>query len=308
MTLTGIKKHVHVLEQAGLVATQKVGRVRTCKLGPRQLAEALTSKPFGINLVLAWDQQERLRLCLEEGVRVISFFWGNPGPLVPMVHEKEGLVLQTVSSAAQARQMAAAGVDVIVAQGWEAGGHVLGDVATLPLTRAVVDAVSQPVIAAGGIADGRGLAAILALGAPGAWIGTRFLATREASIHPVYQDLLIGAHEDQTRHTTLFDRGWPSAAHRVLRNSTVRNWEAAGEPATGARPTEGRMLASDKHGQVSLYNSTTPRRQLVGDVEAMSLWAGQGVSQLNRVEGAGEVLAGLIVEARAAVRQLARQI
>src|SRR5581483_2114921 len=109
-----------------------------------------TDKPFGVNLVLAFPQEERFAVCLEEGVRVISFFWGDPAPFVERAHAAGAAVTSTVASAAQARAAVAAGVDIVVAQGWEAGGHVLGEVATLPLTRAVVRAVDPtPVIAAG---------------------------------------------------------------------------------------------------------------------------------------------------------------
>jgi nitronate monooxygenase len=137
------------------------------------------------------------------------------------------------------------GVDVVIAQGSEAGGHVRGKVATMPLIPAVVDAVGPvPVIAAGGIADGRGLAAAMALGASGAWIGTRFLASNEAVIHPHYRERIFRATENDTVYLEeLFDIGWPKAPHRVLRNSTVAAWEAAGRPVTGQRPGEGQVVA-----------------------------------------------------------------
>jgi nitronate monooxygenase len=151
------------------------------------------------------------------------------------------IVLHTVTTAKEARQALECGVDVVIAQGWEAGGHVRGAVASLPLIPAVVDAVGQvPVVAAGGIADGRGLAAVLALGASGAWIGTRFLASQEVEIHPQYRDRLLQAAEDDTVYLEeLFDIGWAKAPHRVLRNDTVTAWEAAGRPARGKRPGEG---------------------------------------------------------------------
>ena len=129
----------------------------------------LTQRPFGINLVLDWPQEERLAICLEERVPVISFFFGNALPFVEQIHSAGALVAVTVGSATEARAAAAGGVDFVVAQGWEAGGHVAGQVATLPLVRAVVTAVAPtPVVAAGGVADGPGLAAALVLGASGA--------------------------------------------------------------------------------------------------------------------------------------------
>jgi len=145
---------------------------------PAILAETrrLTDRAFGVNLILADNvQDERVRICLEQGVRLVSFFWGDPSPFLPDVHAAGALATLTVGSAEDARRAIAAGVDIVVAQGWEAGGHVWGEVASLPLIPAVVDAVAPtPVIAAGGIGDGRGLAAVLALGAAGGWMGTPF--------------------------------------------------------------------------------------------------------------------------------------
>ena len=112
---------------------------------------ALTERPFGGNLILDSDQHRRLDEALEAGLRIVSLFWGDPAGYVEQVHEAGGVVLHTVGSAEEARRAVASGVDVIVAQGWEAGGHVQSQVATLPLVPAVVDAVAPvPVIAAGG--------------------------------------------------------------------------------------------------------------------------------------------------------------
>ena len=136
-----------------------------------------------------------------------------------------------------------------------------GTVATLPLVPAVVDAVSPtPVVAAGGIADGRGLAAVLALGALGAWIGTRFLASEEATIHPRYRERLLEADENDTTYfEELFDVRWPKAPHRTLRNKTVELWESAGRPQSGRRPGEGEVIArSPTSGDIVRYQSYTP--------------------------------------------------
>jgi NAD(P)H-dependent flavin oxidoreductase YrpB (nitropropane dioxygenase family) len=144
----------------------------------------LTDRPFGVNLVLAWNMRKRLEVCLEEGVPVVSFFWGDPSPYLGPVHDAGAVAMLTVGSAEHARIAVDQGVDILVAQGCEAGGHVIGSVATLPLVPSVVDAAGgTPVVAADGIADGRGLAAVLALGAAGAWIGTRFVASEEALAH-----------------------------------------------------------------------------------------------------------------------------
>jgi hypothetical protein len=124
----------------------------------------LTGRPFGGNFGLEWDQRERLAAALEAGVRVVSFFWGDASGLIDETHDAGALVSVTVGTAEEGRAAAVAGADVVVAQGWEAGGHVWGTVSTLALVPRVVDTVAPlPVVAAGGVADGRGLAAVLAL-------------------------------------------------------------------------------------------------------------------------------------------------
>ncbi len=264
---------------------------------------ALTDKPFGVNLILRTEQEERLRRCLDGGARIISLFWGDPAPLVPIAHAAGALVMHTVGSAAEARRAVDAGADIVVAQGWEAGGHVWGDVTTLALVPAVVDAVAPtPVVAAGGIGDGRGLAAVLTLGASAGWLGTRFVMTTEVAAHPRYRELLAGASETSTVHSSLFDGGWPDAPHRTLRNSTIDAWEAAGRPSSGQRPGEGDRLATDPAGEtVSRYDSTSPRAVLDGDIEAISLWAGQSVGRIDDVRPIRAVVETLAGEAAAAL-------
>jgi NAD(P)H-dependent flavin oxidoreductase YrpB (nitropropane dioxygenase family) len=275
----------------------------------RQIREtrSLTRRPFGVNLNLEFPQEERLAVCLDEGVPIISFFWRDPAALVPRAKAANAIVLHTVGTAEAARRAVECGVDVVVAQGWEAGGHVRGTVATLPLVPAVVDAVSSiPVVAAGGIGDGRGLAAVLALGASGAWIGTRFLASHEAAIHPRYRERLLKATEDDTVFLEeLFDVGWPRAPHRVLRNKTVAAWETAGRPPSGKRPGEGEVVATSKtSGRIVRYQSYTPGADAEGDIEALSLWAGQSVGLVSRMQSAGEIVREIVEEARAILGKL----
>jgi len=266
-----------------------------------------TDRPFGVNLVLEWPQDERLELSLEEGVRIVSLFWGDPSPYAGRVHDAGGLVLCAVGSAAEARQVVAADADVVVAQGWEAGGHVRGDVATLPLVPAVVDAVAPvPVVAAGGIADGRGLAAALALGAAGAWVGTRFVASEEAGLDPLHKERIVGASETDTVYSTLFDVGWPDAPHRTLRNSTVRRWEEAGRPAAGHRPGEGEVVAAAPDGSpIVRYASSDPELGATGDLEALALYAGQSAGLIHEVLPAGEIVRRMAAEAKRVLAGLA---
>jgi NAD(P)H-dependent flavin oxidoreductase YrpB (nitropropane dioxygenase family) len=274
----------------------------------RQTRE-LTSKPFGVNLNLEFPQGERLEAALDDGVRIISFFWRDPAALMPRAKAAGATVLHTVASAAAARRAVDCGVDIIVAQGWEAGGHVRGNVATMPLIPAVVDAVAPvPVVAAGGIADGRGLAAALALGAAGAWIGTRFLASREAGIHPRYRELILNASETDTVFVEdLFDIGWPNAPHRVLRNKTVEVWEAAGRPSPGQRPGEGEVIATSRSaGPIVRYRCASPGPDTEGDIDAMPLWAGQSVGLVSKPQSAGDIVREIAGEAEAILRRLAQ--
>jgi nitronate monooxygenase len=262
-----------------------------------------TERPFGANLSLAWDQRERLESALSAGVRVISFFWGDASAVIGAARAAGAVVFVTVGTAEEGRAAAAAGADVLVAQGCEAGGHVWGTVSTLALVPRVVDAVTPvPVVAAGGIADGRGLAAVLALGAVGAWVGTRFLAATEAAIHADYRLRILAAGEADTFYGTLFDRGWPDAPHRTLRNSTVAAWEGAGRPASGSRPGEDDEPASRADGSpVNRYAASTPTYGMVGDVEPLPHWAGQGVGLVTREEPAGDIVRSLVAEAEEAL-------
>jgi len=277
----------------------------------RQIKEvrALTSRPFGVNLNLDFPQEERLAICLEEGVPIISFFWQDPSALVPRAKSGSAIVMHTVGSAADAKRAVDCGVDIVVAQGWEAGGHLRGTVATMPLIPAVVDAVSPtPVVAAGGIADGRGLAAVLALGAAGAWIGTRFLASHEAAIHTRYRERILEANESDTIYLeNLFDVGWPNAPHRTLRNQTVDVWEAAGRPSSGKRPGQGEVIATSRSiGPIVRYQSYTPGSDAEGDIDAMSLWAGQSVGLVSRLQSAHDIVHEVVDEAQLILRQLSQ--
>ena len=257
---------------------------------------ALTSRPFGGNFVLTSDHHRHLDQALEAGLKIVSFMWGDPSSYIKAVHDAGGIVLHTVGSAEEARQAVASGADVIVAQGWEAGGHVWGNVATLPLVPAVVDAVAPvPVIAAGGIGDARGVAAVLALGAQAAWLGTRFLLAEEMPIHEDYRRRLIAAAEtDPQWYPNLYDVGWPDSPHRALRNSTARAWDAAGRPPDSQRPGAGDVIAHFASGEgIVRYEPAPPMVGTTGDIEALSMWAGQSVALARKPQSAADIVTEL---------------
>jgi nitronate monooxygenase len=277
-------------EPADLVAELKTIRRRT-------------SRPFAANLCLEWDQHERLGLCLDHGAPVISLFWGNPAPYFPQLRSAGVKTIVTVGSAEEAKRAADLGADIICAQGIEAGGHVWSRVGTMVLLPAVADAVKPlPVIAAGGIADGRGLAAALILGGAGVWIGTRFLATPEAGAHPDWKRDIVEARETDTVLTELFDLGWPNAPHRVLQNSTYDSWKAAGSPPTGVRPGEGETVAHESDGSpIPRYSDTPPRPGTTGDIEATCRYAGQSAGLVRDIVPAAVLVKRIVAEAEAAL-------
>lgn len=274
--------------------TEFVGRVK-----------ALTDAPFGVNLNMDFPSMEQLDACLDAGVPVISIFWGRSPEFIAHARSGGAKVIFSAWDARSAAEAVDHGAHAICAQGWEAGGHVRGTVSTMALVPAVVDAVGEtPVIAAGGIADGRGLAAALALGASAAWIGTRFLSARETSAHPDYVARVLDACETDTGHyDNLFDGGWPNAPHRTLKNSTTKAWEAAGRPEPGQRPGEGEIIARGAgSGDLERYACATPNTSMRGDIEALSMWCGQGVSLVRQVQPAADIVREITDEARKIIR------
>lgn len=253
---------------------------------------SLTDRPYGANFVLDFPVDDLVAAALDAGVPIISFFWGDADAFVPRVHAAGAVAIQVAGSIAEARRAADAGVDLIVAQGREAGGHVRGQLGTMTLLPQVIDAVAPlPVLAAGGIADRRGVAAALALGAAGVWVGTRFLAAEEANIHPAYRDRVLAASGDDTLYSELFDIGWPKAPHRTLRNVTTARWEAAGQPSSPRRPGEGEIIAHRGNGSaIPRYHFSSPARDVSGQTDAMALYAGEVVGLVRSTDAAAAIV------------------
>ena len=271
--------------------------LETTKTNIRQ-TKKLTDKPFAVNLVLAFDQDERVKICIEENVPVVSFFWGDSTKYINQLKLNNIIVCQTVGTAAEAIEYEKKGVDFIIAQGWEAGGHVWGTVATSVLIPAIVEAVRIPVVAAGGIANGKGILAALSLGAAGVSMGTRFLLSKEANVEFIYQQLIANASENDTVYTErLFNIGWDNAPHRVIKNSTVKTWENAGKPEDGNRPNENVIIAYKSNGTPILrYSDEGPILGTTGSLEQLALYAGQSAGLLSIVKPASELIVELISE------------
>jgi NAD(P)H-dependent flavin oxidoreductase YrpB (nitropropane dioxygenase family) len=209
------------------------------------------------------------------------------------------LILQ-VGSIDEACAAAAAGIDVIVAQGCEAGGHVRGHVGLVSLLTAVVRAVPDtPVLAAGGIATGRGLAAALSLGAAGVWIGTRFVASEESEAHPDYLRRLVDARATDAVLCDISQAEWPSGApYRILRSPVTES----GIPPLASVAT---IRRGDRANQVPPTSSAAPTCWTEGRTELMPNYAGQGVDLINEVMPAAKIVRQMVSEAEDTIRNLA---
>jgi nitronate monooxygenase len=233
-------------------------------------------------------------------VGIVDFFWSDPDPaLVGLVHDAGALVSWQVGSAAEAQAAADAGCDVVVVQGIEAGGHVRGHGALLPLLSAVLDVTDVPVLAAGGIGDGRALAAVLAAGADGARIGTRFIATVESGAHPEYKGAVLEARAGSTEITSAFAQCALCATSpraRVLRS-------CVGVLAAFSGATVGAVREAGETVPLPRGSGRTPGESFTGCVAAMPMYASDAVESVITTEAAGHVVATLCSEAQ---HQLAR--
>jgi NAD(P)H-dependent flavin oxidoreductase YrpB (nitropropane dioxygenase family) len=270
-----------------------LGMIGAPMLPPELLAQTLTALRadtpgvFGVNFLMPFLAERAVVAVAAAGARVVEFFYGDPdASLVEIVHAGGALASWQVGSQREAIAAAAAGCDVIVAQGCEAGGHVRGTVGLLPLLAQVVDAVTVPVIAAGGIATAHGVAAALAAGAAAVRVGTRFATALESGAHPDYVARLLAAASEDTVLTEAFSEMWPNAPHRVLR-SCIDAAEQLKEPLVGEVDWAGETMPIPRF---SVFSPTVDTR---GRIECMALYAGQSVGAVTRREPAAEIVRDL---------------
>ncbi len=251
--------------------------------------KAITKKPYGVNVMLMSPfVDEVMQVILEERVPVITTGAGNPGKYVPMLKEVGTKVIPVVASVALAKRLEKAGVDALIAEGMESGGHI-GEIATFPLVPQVVDAVQIPVIAAGGIVDGRGLVAALALGAEGVQMGTRFMCAEECTISSLIKDKIIKAKD---RSTVITGR---STGHpvRCLDNHFTR--EIDQYEREGMAPEE---IAQLGVGRLRLA-------MVDGDIENGSIMAGQIAGAVKRIEPVADIIEDIMQSAEREFERLA---
>jgi len=250
-------------------------------------AKALTDKPFGVNLMLLTPHiDELVQLVLDEAVPVVTTGAGNPAKYMNALKEMGIKVLTVVPSVALAKRMESIGADVVIGEGMEAGGHI-GELTTFVLTPQLADAVDVPVVAAGGIADGRGVAAAFALGAEGVQVGTRFMCATECTIHPSVKDAVLKA-KDRDTVVTGYSTGHPV---RVIKNKLSREIEKLDRDN---QPEEIEALGT---GKLALA-----MRQ--GDTSMGSLMAGQSAAMVCRIEPAAVIVQDLVAGAEAVMRSI----
>ncbi|PLR28009.1 nitronate monooxygenase [Caulobacter zeae] len=256
---------------------------------------ALTDRPFGVDLLAATPDAltASVDVIIEEGASAFVAGLGVPSPIIARLHAaglKVMVVCGTVRHAQKARD---AGCDAVICQGGEGGGHT-GLVGTLPLVAQAVEAVDIPVIAAGGLHDGRGLAAALALGAQGVWMGTRFIASFEAHAGDIYRDAVLAARDEDTVRTRCYS-GKPM---RVRANPYVDDWET--RPAE-IQPFPLQAMASVQAGVLGGIGGQTEGL----DPDRSCLAMGQSAGGIRQVLPARQIVADLVAEAEAAIRRSA---
>ena len=275
---------------------------------------ALTDKPFGVNLIIAEDEEgdreflvQRVTAISDLDLAAIVLFWGDPSPYVEIAHRAGTKVLIQVGSLEKAKAAAASGVDAVIAQGVEAGGHVIGTESIWELLPQAVKALHPlPVLASGGIGNGLGIAQAIQLGAKGVSLGTRFVACDETWVHPAYKQRIVDAKAEDTVINELYDYDWPHAPHRTLRNKLYDEWQAAGAPPRGSKPGEGTSIGRrtnpmGERVEWMRYAIGTAPPDFDGDLENAPLWAGESCSLVNDIKPATEIVRDLVHEAEAAL-------
>jgi NAD(P)H-dependent flavin oxidoreductase YrpB (nitropropane dioxygenase family) len=268
---------------------------------------AATDRPFAVNLIARFASDEHVALLAALRVPVVTFFWDTvPDAWIAGLREAGTRVWVQVGSVQEARAAVAQGADGVIAQGHEAGGHNRSQAGTITLVPAVLDVAGDAmVLAAGGVADGRGLAAVLALGASGAVLGTRFVASAEADAHVGWQERILAATVGDTARHNVFGFEFPDATVRGLRNGIVREYEGADQPAPYADldvddlPIVGSASVFGQDVPLQRFNGLPPAAAATGDLEQMSLLAGESAGLIDAVAPAGELVLEIAEEAEA---------
>jgi NAD(P)H-dependent flavin oxidoreductase YrpB (nitropropane dioxygenase family) len=289
---------------AGDPPQQVIERVREIR--------TLTDGPTGVNVILELQPPEAIAAILEEGIEVLATGFGEPDEVIRLAHEAGTRVFHRCETAEDARRAVEAGADGVIAQGADSGGHT-GRIPTFTLVPQVADAAGGlPVLAAGGVADGRALVAALALGADGVLLGTRLVASVESGAHEIYKQGIVEAAAEDSIVTDIFEIGWPGRPERVLRNATTEAWRREPEPRVrpSDRPIEiiARRQLADGELELPRWFVDTPNAGDEGAVGEMALYAGPAAGLIDEVLPAAEIVRRLAAEADEAWATLAARM
>jgi NAD(P)H-dependent flavin oxidoreductase YrpB (nitropropane dioxygenase family) len=279
--------------------------------------KAATPAPFHVNCIAIFDCDAHVRVCADEGVPIVSWHWGHPSAASRRLLREAGIAYwQQVGSADEAKRAVDDGAELVIAQGWEAGGHNLQGRAGAPglptfvMLPTILDAVGEHamVLGAGGVSDGRGVAAALALGADGVWVGTRLVATPESDVHDEHKRRIVASRGEDSVLSSIFGPELPAFnPMRVQRNRVVAEWndrlaEVPVDPALRD------VVGTSGHVELRKFPLFLPTPETRGDWEEMPWLMGQGVGQIGDVRPAGEVVDAMMREACAILRRLARAV
>lgn len=310
------------------IAVCKAGGVGALGVGftpPELLREyirairAATDAPFNINFITCFDNDAQVKVCAEERVPIVSWHWGHPSDANRHVLREAGVSYwEQVGSVEDAQRAVEAGAEVVVAQGYEAGGHNYQGQAgkpglpTMVLLPTIVDAVGARamVLGAGGISDGRGVAAALALGADAVWVGTRMVATTEAAVHDEHKRRIVASRGEDTVLSSIFGPEWPHFnPMRLQRNRVVNEYNhRLAEVPTQRESLEvvGRTVLYGQSMEMRKFNVILPSPETEADWEEMPWLMGQGVGLVKDIAPAGEVVVRMMSEAKAVLTRLAK--
>ena len=258
---------------------------------------AATTRDFGVNLIPAATDPDvfaaELDACIVEHVPVVALFWDLAPQAIARLRSEGIRVVCQVGSVDEAVKAVQAGAQIIIAQGVEAGGHIRNTIPLAALIPEIVKAVDVPVLAAGGIADGRAVAAALLLGAQGAVIGKAFLATEESFAHDYHKIRIVEAKAGATVRTDAFHVNWPHGAYvRVLPNSVTQGKH--GDPFSSER----KAIGTEHDRTIWLFSTDSPLKSMTGDFEAMALYAGEGIDKIDAIVPAAQRLNTIVTEAQ----------
>ncbi|SAK87183.1 2-nitropropane dioxygenase [Caballeronia arationis] len=263
-----------------------------------------TDRKFGVNLIPTATPVDlldaQIATCIEIGVPVVALFWDVIPAIVRRLRDAGITVAYQIGSIEEARSAEAAGVNFLIVQGREAGGHVRGTQPLAVLLPEVVAGTRLPVLAAGGITEGADVATALSLGAQGVVLGTAMIPTRESFAHSYHKQRIVDAGEHETLLTDSFHINWPKGARvRVLANSVTRGERGDPFGACGTNGTESTVIGEEEGRPIYLFSTDSPLRSMTGDFEAMALYAGTGAERISDITGAATRLHQIVLQAGA---------